>query len=186
MKLRYFALLIIAIFIISALYGYFTTSKEAEGLNVFEVYKVVIDKDPTLISFALIIFLNNVKVAILSIILGPTLIVPVAIMAFNGVILGQAIAVNTAQGMPLTNILLLILPHGVIELTAFVLSNSIGLYLGIQSLRKYVLRRREISLINELYGLMKYIKITLILLVIAALIEAYVTYAIALLLNALK
>ena len=125
MKLRYLTLVTIATFVVSALYGYLTAPEEAEGLNVFEVYRVVIDKDPTLISFALIIFLNNVKVAILSIILGPTLIVPIAIMAFNGVIIGQAVAVNAAQGMPLTDILLLILPHGVIELTAFVLSLSL-------------------------------------------------------------
>ena len=51
----------------------------------------------------------------------------VAVLAFNGVALGQHVAIAMQLGLPFDSVALLLLPHGVPELGAFFLAGAIGL-----------------------------------------------------------
>ena len=51
----------------------------------------------------------------------------VAILAFNGILIGQAAVVATQLGASGTTLVLLSLPHGIPELAAFVLAGAVGL-----------------------------------------------------------
>ena len=51
----------------------------------------------------------------------------VAVLAFNGVALGQSVAIATQLGLPFHSVVLLLLPHGVPEFGAFCLAGAIGL-----------------------------------------------------------
>lgn len=171
------------LFILSSLYGFYAVPRNDGGLEVFEIFKVIIERDNTLLSFAIIIFINNVRTSILSILLGPTFVTPLVITLFNGMLIGSAMANFVNENISLANAMMLIIPHGVFELPAFLLSNSLGLMLGISAFKKYVLKKSEISLMREFSKVATYIKLIITLLLIAAFVEAYITLTLAYLLN---
>lgn len=73
---------------------------------------------------------NNIRVGFMAFALGGILCIPgVAILAFNGVALGQAAAWMISEGDTL-RFFGLILPHGALELTAIVLAGGSGLAVG--------------------------------------------------------
>ncbi|RLG87670.1 MAG: hypothetical protein DRO18_02890 [Thermoprotei archaeon] len=112
----------------------------------------------------LIIFYNNLRVALLNILLGFIIIPPLAIVAMNSYIITSFII----QGDVVSN-LILILPHGIIELFAILFSAAIGLKLGITFIKK---RSEVLNVLKE--GLRRLFLIMLLLLV-ASLIETFVT-----------
>ena len=183
MSLKPYIVLVRILFISSLFYGFFTPPRNGNELKMFEIFKVVIEHDESLLSFAIVIFINNIRTSMISILLGPTLIVPAAITIFNGVLIGQSIAIFTAENKSITDALLLIIPHGVIELTAFTLSNSLGLMLGTLAFKKYIFKKKDISLLHEFSKIIAYVKLIIILLIIAAFIEAYITLTLAYMFN---
>ncbi len=120
------------------------------------------------------IFFHNWQVAISVALSGLGFIIPVAVsMMFNGIILGAL-----ARVLPSLSFLLAgILPHGVIELPAFFVSGSIGLKLGLYSIRAVAKHRA-----GEDQGLSAVLRQAVLvavglspLFLIAGLIEAIVT-----------
>lgn len=80
--------------------------------------------------FATSVLINNIQVSFLAFALGVTLCVgTVYILAFNGANLGVALAVFIAAGQQ-TKFWGLILPHGLLELSAVVIAGAAGLRLG--------------------------------------------------------
>lgn len=67
----------------------------------------------------------------------------------------------------------MLLPHGIIELTAILYSTALGLKIGVELIKK-VLLKRGAPLEAFKYALSKF-KIIFILLLIAAIVESYVT-----------
>ena len=126
---------------------------------------------------ALAIFLNNSVKTLTAIVLGTLLgIVPVVFLLANGAALGVAFSLSVAT-RGLATSLSSIMPHGVIELPAVFLGTSIGLLLGARALAR--LRGRfegtvgaEIAL-----GVRYFCSVILPLLLLAALVEAFVTAA---------
>jgi stage II sporulation protein M len=125
------------------------------------------------------IFLNNSLKTLLVIISGPVLgIVPILFLFINGAILGAVVPL-AVQSKGLWSALLTILPHGIFELAAIFLGTSIGLRLGSLSLRR-LFGTGNTTLLSEVgYGLRLFITIIVPLLLIAALIEAFVTPLVA-------
>ncbi|HDN75883.1 MAG TPA: hypothetical protein ENG05_02000 [Acidilobales archaeon] len=123
----------------------------------------------------LIIFYNNLRVALLNILLGFIIIPPLAIVAMNSYIITSFII----QGDVVSN-LILILPHGIIELFAILFSAAIGLKLGITFIKK---RSEVLNVLKE--GLRRLFLIMLLLLV-ASLIETFVTPLVYFMLKALS
>lgn len=125
------------------------------------------------------IFLNNSVKSAMAIFLGTLLgILPVIFLLINGAALGAIVYVSLgSRGVWLST--MAILPHGIIELPAVLLATSIGLLLGGQVLKRLA-RRPLPPLRNELASAARFLfKVIVPMLLIAALIEAYLTPVLA-------
>ena len=116
-----------------------------------------------LIAFVLI-FLNNALTCFLNIVLGPLLaIAPLASMVFNGGLIGCLAQKNGLI------IFIGIMPHGIFEIPALLLSAAIGVKIG----REILKNRMKRDLKRELRkGLRVFLVLILPLLLIAAVIES--------------
>lgn len=79
----------------------------------------------------LVIFLNNLRAAALTVALGFTLVFPAISMGLNGFVVGFVLsaALSTHQLTPLQT-LAVILPHGIFELPALFLATALGWRIG--------------------------------------------------------
>lgn len=120
------------------------------------------------------IFLNNAFLSLLFLVLGLALgVLPVLFIAFNGYIVG-VIVYLIAQERGLLFILLGLLPHGILELPMVFLAAGIGLRLGHQVFSALIGRPTQIK--REFKeGLMFYFRWILPLLLVAAIIETFIT-----------
>jgi stage II sporulation protein M len=132
----------------------------------------LLEKAPLEIMLA--IFLNNAFVSLVSLVLGLALgILPILFVAFNGYLVG-VISYIVAQQKGMLFISLALLPHGVVELPMVFLSASIGLRLGHQVFSALLGRPTEIK--REFKeGISFYFHWIVPLLLIAAIIETFVT-----------
>jgi stage II sporulation protein M len=124
---------------------------------------------------ALAIFFNN-AIKTLVVIMGGALIgiIPAVFLVVNGAALGFVLYLSIQQ-RGLSQSLLAILPHGVLELPAVLLGSSIGLMLGGYMLKKLSgntepIMRRELARALRFFA-----SIIIPLLAIAALVESFVT-----------
>jgi stage II sporulation protein M len=123
------------------------------------------------------IFLNNASKTLLAILLGGFFgVIPGIFLLTNGVALGVVLSLSMqTRGLALS--LLSILPHGVLELPAVFLGTSIGLMIGNLATRKFF-RKADLNLGAELAsGLRFFLSVIVPLLLVAALVEAFVTSA---------
>ncbi|MCE0741018.1 stage II sporulation protein M [Bacillus sp. G16] len=109
------------------------------------------------------IFLNNIKVATLLVFLGPLTLSlgTIAVLIINGLILGNAIG-NIKDNL---NLLLLVIPHGIIEVPVLLLAASVGMKLTLDLLLLKI----------NLKFTFKYIAIIFLGLIIAAMLETFIT-----------
>ncbi len=118
-------------------------------------------------STVIFIFFNNLKAALAAMIMGPLLgIVPVLQASLNGAIIGVVIREATAHA-GLLAIILGLLPHGLFEIPAMLISWGTGIWLGLWPFKKDTLRFRQRMRLAA--GIL--LRIVLPLLAIAALIE---------------
>ena len=172
-SLRFYFLFVSIIFIGAIVIGYngvlsevFSAPLEwieelSEGITEFtDIYPAWL----IFMVFFVVIFLNNAFTCFLDIILGPLLgIFPLFSVILNGGLIGWF-----AQKEGLI-VFLAIVPHGIFEIPAFLLSAAIGLKLG----REVLKGKEERHLKDELRkGLRTYLILVLLLLLIAALIES--------------
>lgn len=129
---------------------------------------------------AVAIFLNNSVKTLIALLLGVFFgIVPGIFLLANGAALGVALSLSV-QTHGWWSSLVALLPHGVIELPAVFLGMSIGLLLGVQALAR-LRGRAETPLRTEiLLGVRYFCAVILPLLLLAALVEAFVTAALVL------
>jgi len=177
-SLRFYILFVCVLFIGSIVIGYMgflseIFSEPLEWIREFsENIKDFTELYPSWIiflAFFAVLFLNNSFTCFLDIILGPLIgIFPMFSAFINGGILGWF----AREGGLI--IFLAIVPHGIFELPAFLLSASIGLRLG----REVLKRKGERHLKKELRnGLRIFLILVLPLLLIAALIESFLIVA---------
>jgi len=178
-SLRFYILFVSVLFVGSIVLGYMGFQSElfSEPLEWIQELSENI-KDSTqeypswliFLAFFVVIFLNNAFACFLDIILGPLIgIFPMFSAFINGGLLGWF-----AQKEGLI-VFLAIVPHGIFELPAFLLSAAIGLRLG----REVLKRKSERHLKKELGdGLKVFVILILPLLLIAALIESVLIVAI--------
>lgn len=130
--------------------------------------------DPITILFLLA---KNSLTAAVAFFLGPLLlIVPAVILFLNGFIVGMIGAALSDQ-FSLVYALKVLAPHGIFEIPALVFASAGGFRLGVAALRKLSskMRHREYSLSAEFKGTWRLLVISVILLLIAAVMETYVT-----------
>jgi len=177
-SLRFYILFVSVIFICSIVLGYmgFLSDVFSEPLEwiqqLSENIKESTQQYPlwiVFLAFFIVIFFNNAFTCFLDIILGPLIgIFPMFSAFINGGLLGWF-----AQEEGLM-VFFMIVPHGIFELPAFLLSVAIGLRLG----REVFKRKTERHLKKELKrGLVVFLVLILPLLLIAALIESVLIVA---------
>ena len=121
------------------------------------------------------IFLNNSVKTLAAILLGLAVgIVPALFLVVNGVVLGVVFFLSSySRGVWLS--LLSILPHGIIELTGIFLGTAIGLLLGNVVLKR-MLRRSDAEIRPALSRALRFYAIVIVpMLLVAAMIEAFIT-----------
>ena len=135
-------------------------------------FESILTMNPLFIMLA--IFLNNAFVSLLFLVLGLALgVLPVVFIAFNGYLVG-VIAYLAAQERGLLFILLALLPHGILELPMVFLAAGIGLRLGHQVFSALIGKHTRIK--REFKdGLIFYFRWILPLLLVAAIIETFIT-----------
>jgi len=172
-SLRFYILFVSAFFVCSAIIGYFGFLNELFSAaleyieQLSENVKDFSDSYPLWVLFLLfffVIFLNNAFTCFIDILSGPLAgIVPLFSAFVNGGLVGWF--VQQEGGI----VLVAIIPHGVFEIPAFLISAAIGLRLGREVFRS----RGERDLGGEMKrGLWVFLTLILPLLVIAAIIES--------------
>ena len=148
--------------------------------QVFDWFQQLQVSDSEVKLSAAVILSNNVRACITTICCGciPFLYLSAFSMGINAMLLGVMAAYYVASGHSLLMYALAILPHGIFEIPALVLSFSLGLYLC----RQVSGRLRSLSTAMPLFLCLRQISRVLLLLVVplltvAAVIEAHITPA---------
>ena len=108
----------------------------------------------------------------------PLMFLPIFVLLSNSIITGAVMGLSIAEaGMdPIKAVIFGILPHGVFELTGLFLSVALGFYLCRYMTRALFRRKQERTLLDILNAVAKvYVTVVLPLLILASLIEVYVT-----------
>lgn len=143
--------------------------------TLFSQFNFVVDLPHYLVF--LVIFLNNSIKAFLAVLLGVLLIPPLFFVLTNGFILGIVVGVKGAE-IGLVKTLMMILPHGIIEIPAMIISAAYGMEIGIAVLKK--IRNEEVNLSRVFHEkIVKFWKYLLPAFFTAALIETYLTPVVA-------
>jgi len=163
-------------FIVGLLYGLSYSPHEAERVSksVFEsLSEIAKFIEIGSILAVILIFAKNALTAFISLIVGPF---SPLIVAYNGWILGALYVYFSNLGKS-TFFIAGTVPHGIVEIPALILSGSCGLRLGILVLRKlrYKFEGLGFELITSLKPTFKLFLISLLLFMIAAVIESFVT-----------
>jgi stage II sporulation protein M len=143
--------------------------------NVTEFVKVF--RGLPRLELAAAIFLNNAVKALLVMVGGIAIgLLPAVFLIVNGAALGFVLS-SSIPSRGVLAALLAILPHGVFELPAVILATSMGLLLGRCAVNKFF-HAGETRISDELALALKFFVRTVVpLLLIAALVEAFVTSA---------
>ena len=127
-----------------------------------------------------LLFLNNLKACLIAMATGliPFLFIPILVLGVNAAVMGAVASMYRMAGMSVVSMYLFgILPHGIFELPAILLSISMGLYLCYCLVKRICEGRYNRGSVKEALGNMLRTLLTLIipLLAVAAVIETYVT-----------
>jgi stage II sporulation protein M len=180
-SLKRYIQIITGVFIISLLLGVIVSMQNPDISLKFlttlkESFGWIINLSPLERMFA--IFINNAQTSLFALVLGVLFgIVPLLVVAMNGLIVGMASEIFAGQkGIPF--LLAAILPHGIIELPLILISAAIGLRLG-HVMYLYIKGERT-NLKQEFRdGVLFYFTRIAPLLLVAAMIESFVTPIIA-------
>ena len=124
--------------------------------------------------FSNLIMVNNIYVAALAFALGITFGVgTVYVLVMNGFLLGALASLFAGFGKSLF-FWSLILPHGILELTAIFIAGGAGLRIGYSLIRPGAYRRKD-ALITAARSSINLMGLVVILLIVAAFIEGYFT-----------
>ena len=123
----------------------------------------------------LVIFLNNAIKALLVIIFGLLIFVPVGFVAYNGWIIGIVIC-EQVRTSGYVSVVAGILPHGIIELPMIIVSAALGTRLGMMAFLRIKGTISSNNVMSEIkWSVRFYLRWILPLLFIAALIETFIT-----------
>lgn len=176
-SVRYPFLLSLVLFLLSVYVGY--SFSELFPINILEGLGetfIEIEKWNQL-QLLLFIFLNNTVKSFLAILLGFIFgIYPLLFITVNGLVIGLVTSeVEKIKGISFA--LAAILPHGIVEIPMVLLSAAIGFRIGYETVKKL---RGQGSVKRELIrGINFFIKRILVFLLLAAIIEAFLTPLIA-------
>lgn len=102
-------------------------------------------------------------------------VITLGILAFNGVTLGVAVYAGLAAGLAPGRILVLIAPHGVVEIPALLLAGAVGFFLARRTTAWALDRREEIVSAAEERRFYAALVLVYLGIVVAAAIETHLT-----------
>lgn len=178
MKYRHWLFIATALFVVSIIGGWLKpdsiTSLLADDIaSLVELSSLLLSLPPVVT--ALLIFLKNSLSLLTSFALSPLLcLMPILALAVNGALLG-AISATIIERESVGLLLAGILPHGIIELPAFIIGEAAALSFGSLAIVSLFKKEARDSLWPHLKRNLKYLVIALALLVPAAFIEAFIT-----------
>jgi stage II sporulation protein M len=118
---------------------------------------------------------RNIQATLITMILSPTIILPLIIIYANGLIAGLITHMAIEKGKTPGIITLSLIPHGIPELTAFLLTTSRGMDIGLAALNPQGKSRITATAEAIKKAVKTYITITIPLLIIAAFTETYIS-----------
>jgi len=177
LSLRYYLLFSVLIFIFSVGSGYiFAKSYPTEVQKVLQNLQKVLEpiKEMTETQQAFFIFLNNSITGFLAIFLGVVLgIFPFTMLLSNGGMLGIMFFLSE-ENEALSTFFTGIFPHGIIEIPVLIFCGAIGIKIAVALFKKILKKPSDIK--RELsQGLKFFFTILIPLLLLAALIEVFIT-----------
>ena len=166
-KSRNYFYAVFLLFVLSALFGYIFPVFFVEFIKKF--VEEIVGKTRGMNFFQLFIFIfsNNIITAFFAVLFGIIFVFPLFLAFFNGYVLG--FVSNKVAGSFGYSILLRLLPHGIFEIPALIISLGLGLRLGISLFLKNPGKSLVYNLKNSLRV---FVYIILPLLIIAGIIEA--------------
>lgn len=176
-EIKPYIILSFLIFIFGILGGYFFAQNfhhQTEEIvkQLQSLYSPVKEED----SLGLFIFIleNNITKLLAALILGIFAgLIPIASVFINGILLG-IFAYVFSEKLSWSFLIAGILPHGIFEIPALILSTAIGIHIGAVAVRK-LFGRKEKFMDEFAKGLRFFISVVVPILFLAALIEVYVT-----------
>lgn len=146
----------------------------AEDLAALEDMAGLIFSLPQVAVFFLILA-KNISVVVISLIFSPFfLLVPVLALVLNGGILGL-VSILVTREHSLTYLLSGLLPHGIFEIPALIMAEAVAFSFGVAALLAIFSRERRQQLIPNLKQNSRKLQVVVVLLVIAAALETWVT-----------
>jgi len=138
-----------------------------------ELKKLILADDKPIT--AVNIFLKNLQASLLTLMLGPTILLPLLIVFSNGFATGLMIHLAYEKGKSIPRILIALTPHGVPELAAFFLAASGGMNTGLAFLFPNKKPRLTAAIKAGKKAILLYFTVVLPLLILAAILETYVS-----------
>ncbi|MEA2035340.1 MAG: stage II sporulation protein M [Euryarchaeota archaeon] len=136
-----------------------------------EVFGKILDDNQIILSFNL--FLNNLEASIILFLGGATFgVLTLIVLSTNGIVIGMVIEVLREQ-QGLLYILAGVIPHGIFEIPAFVISGGLGLLLAEELLREARGKGDAAEKAKD-YSIV-FLKAVIPLLAIAAFVEGFIT-----------
>ena len=146
----------------------------AEDIAALEELADLVASLPKLALLA-IIFVKNVSAVLISFALSPIFcLVPIMALITNGWLLG-AVSTTVVQEESLGYLLAGLLPHGILELPAFFMSEAVAFSFGTAVILALFKAEKRNQLLPNLRQNLRYLGVALILLLLAAIIETYIT-----------
>ena len=146
----------------------------AEDIGALDELANFLSPFPQIVVF-IFIFLKNVTAILISFILSPLFcLVPIMALIINGGVLGL-ISTSVVQQESIGYLLAGLLPHGVLELPAFIMGEAVALSFGTAVTLAIFKSERRSLVLPGLKRNLRYLVMALILLLPAAIIETYIT-----------
>ena len=124
---------------------------------------------------AIVIFFKNVSALLISFVLSPILcLMPILALVFNGWLIAF-VSGTVIQEKSLGFLLAGLLPHGIIELPAFILGEAAALSFGTVVMSALFKKEKASLLLPNLKRNLRYLVIAWVLLLPAAVVETYIT-----------
>lgn len=179
---RIFILLTIAFFVICIVTGIFLYNNQDIANHLFmEIKKLLLSKDVLndagTISVSSLIA-NNLLASFISILTGviPFFFLPVFSLLLNAGMIGVVFGAMPITSSSVLFLMMGLVPHGIFEITALLLSLTLGVYLCKEMCLRVIGKKREISNTQMIFHIVRiYLLVIVPLMIIAGFIETYIT-----------
>ncbi|VUT23734.1 MAG: hypothetical protein MOIL_00136 [Candidatus Methanolliviera sp. GoM_oil] len=167
------AIIFVASIVVGILFALFHPSSDGIILSLQQIFEPLMDMPKY--KLMLVIFGNNLLTSFLAIVFGIFFgIFPIVVLSVNGFILGD-LSYHVYLDKGIYYILAALLPHGIFELSAVILSCALGIKLGFIFLNRF-LEKPAPDLTQSFTNSLKiFIRLVIPMLLLASVIEVWIT-----------